>query len=200
MKLLSFFGYLLDLLYRVTNRLLMYINYHRFSRIGKHVKFFPLNSHFVYKNIEMGDDISINPGCNFLTYKSKLYIGNKVLFGPNVTIRGGNHPYDVVGKFIWDIGEDEKRPEDDQDVVIEDDVWVGCNVTILKGVHVGRGAIIGAGAVVTKSVAPYSIYGGVPAKKIRNRFATVEETIEHDHKLFLQNALQDCALREEFNK
>lgn len=53
---------------------------------------------------------------------------------------------------------------------IGDDVWIGNNVLILPGVHIGSGAIIAAGAVVTKDVAPYSIVGGVPARMIRLRF------------------------------
>lgn len=56
-----------------------------------------------------------------------------------------------------------------EDIVIEDGVWIGFGATILHGVTIGRGAMIAAGAVVTKSVPPYQIWGGVPAKLIRNR-------------------------------
>lgn len=55
-------------------------------------------------------------------------------------------------------------------VLIGNDVWIGANVTILNGVHIGDGAIIAAGAVVVKDVPPYTIVGGVPAKEIRKRF------------------------------
>ncbi|MCV9960711.1 CatB-related O-acetyltransferase [Pararhizobium sp. BT-229] len=54
--------------------------------------------------------------------------------------------------------------------IVGNDVWIGSNVMILRGVKVGDGAIIAAGAVVTRDVAPYTIVGGVPAKIIRNRF------------------------------
>lgn len=167
----------------------MYLQKGRFRKCGKNVVFFPLNSSFKYENIEIGDDVVINERASFLPYIAHLHIGNKVLFGPNVTIRGGIHPYYVAGRFIKDIGENEKSPEDDKDVYIDDDVWVGCNVTILKGVHIGRGAVVAAGAVVTKDVAPFTIAGGIPAKKIGNRFKSVEETILHDQTLWPSNTI-----------
>ena len=68
----------------------------------------------------------------------------------------------------------EKLPENDAPVVIEDDVRIGANVTILKGVTIGRGSVVAAGAVVTKSCPPYSIIGGVPAKVLKMRFSTEE--------------------------
>ena len=77
----------------------------------------------------------------------------------------------------------DKLPENDAPVTIEDDVWAGCNVTILKGVTIGRGSVIAAGAVVTKSCPPYSKIGGVPAKILKFRF-TVDEVIEHEKALY----------------
>ncbi len=62
------------------------------------------------------------------------------------------------------------------DIVIGNDVWIGYEAAILSGVHIGDGAIIAARAVVTKDVAPYTIVGGVPAKVIRKRFD--EQTID----------------------
>ena len=52
-------------------------------------------------------------------------------------------------------------------IVIEDDVWIGANVTILSGVTVGKCTVIGAGSVVLHDLDSYSVYAGVPAKKIR---------------------------------
>lgn len=60
--------------------------------------------------------------------------------------------------------------EDNTSIIIGNDVWIGSNSKILEGVKIGNGAIIATGAVVTKDVEPYSIVGGVPAKKIRYRF------------------------------
>ena len=68
-------------------------------------------------------------------------------------------------------------------MIIEDGVWIGANVTILKGVTIGRGSVVAAGAVVTKSCAPYSIIGGIPARLLKMRF-TEEQQEENDRLLY----------------
>ena len=61
-------------------------------------------------------------------------------------------------------------------IVVDDDVWIGHDVTILSNVHIGQGAVVAAGAVVTKDVPPYAVVGGVPARVIKYRFS--EEIIQ----------------------
>lgn len=138
--------------------------------IGKHCS-------FIYSHIEIGDDVQIGDYASFIASKAYIHIGNKVMFGPNVTIRGGDHPMNVIGRYMKDITEVEKDDKLDQDVYIDDDVWIGCNVTILKGVHIGKGCIVGAGSVVTKDIPPYTIYVGSHAPLFRRRFtdAQIEE-------------------------
>lgn len=128
-------------------------------------------------NLSIGDGTSIPKGSVFYCTEAPLTIGKKVVFGPRPTIITGDHRTDVVGSFILD--NTEKLPENDLPVVIEDDVWCGANVTILKGVTIGRGAVIAAGAVVTKSIPPYCIAGGIPARVLKMRF-TEEEIIKHE--------------------
>jgi len=129
------------------------------------------NCDITYHNTFIGDNSSIGDRALFLSTRAKIIIGNNVMIGPQVTIITGNHRIDIPGRYMVSIRDDEKLPENDQDVIIEDDVWIGANVTILKGVTVSTGSIIAAGSVVTKDVLPYSIYGGVPAKKIAPRFS-----------------------------
>ena len=56
------------------------------------------------------------------------------------------------------------------DIVLEDDVWIGCNAVILSGVHIGQGAVVAAGAVVTKDIPAYAVVAGNPAHIIKYRF------------------------------
>ena len=135
-------------------------------------------------HIHCGNNVHIGAHASFMAYISHIYIQDYVVIGPNVTIRGGDHRIDVVGKQIYEIGHEQKLPENDQDVIIEEGVWIGCNVTILKGVTIGRGSVIAAGALVTKNVPPYAIVGGVPASIIKYRFNN--DDIEK-HERILQN-------------
>ncbi len=162
-----------------------------FATCGRNVKFNPFDP-FSYRTIRIGDDVYIAGGACFSVSKG-LTIGNKVMFGPNVTIRGGNHNTSVLGNYMADV--QQKRPQDDLPVVIEDDVWIGAGAIILKGVTVGRGAIVAAGAVVTRSIEPYSIVAGVPARPIRFRWV-VEDILEHEKALYpIEKRLSEEALR-----
>lgn len=153
------------------------------KQCGKRVYLRPLSCDFEgIENLSIGDDTALPKHCTFYCVNAPLIIGKKVMFGPHPTIMTGDHRVDFIGKHIADVSENDKVPENDAPVVIEDGVWCGANVTILKGVTIGRGSVVAAGAVVTKSCAPYSIIGGVPAKLIKMRF-TSEEIIEHERLL-----------------
>lgn len=159
-----------------------YASVSRFGGRGSNFRFDPMGT-YSYESIFIGDDVNLGVGATLLATRSKIVIGNHVLFGPGVTIRGGNHRFDIVGRYIDSIQDSEKRPGDDPGVVIQDDVWVGGNATILGGVVVGRGAVIAASAVVVGDVAPYSIVGGVPARVIGERFSK-SEVVMHERMLY----------------
>jgi acetyltransferase-like isoleucine patch superfamily enzyme len=165
-----------------------------FSRYGRNFIFDP-DDHFTYQHIEVGNDVSIGAGAVFLASESKILIGNKVMFGPNVIMIGGDHNTSCIGRFMYDVHN--KRPQDDEDVIIEDDVWVGSGAIILKGVRVGRGAIVAAGAVVNKDVLPYTVVGGMPARVISLRFKDVDTILEHETLLYpVEKRLSDETLQE----
>lgn len=121
-------------------------------------------------NVSMGNYISIGSNCTFMCTRSRIIIGDHVFTGPNVSMVAGNHRIDVPNRLLDSISDNDKLPENDRDIVIEGDNWIGACATILNGVKIGYGAVIAAGAVVTTDVQPYSIVGGVPAKLIRMRF------------------------------
>lgn len=122
------------------------------------------NCSFIPSHIHCGSHVSIGARCSFFASIAHIYIGNYVLFGPNVTIRGGNHAIGVKGKHIYEVKDEEKKASDDSDVIIGDGVWVGCNVTILKGVTIGKGTVVGAGSVVTKNTPPLFYCSWQPGK------------------------------------
>lgn len=139
------------------------------KKCGKNVKVGPnvniLNPHLV----SMGDDVFIGDKSTIAGIV-EIKIGNNVMFGPEVMIRGGDHNIKKVGlpmRFV-------KMGGVNKPVIIENDVWVGARATILKGVTIGEGAVIGAASVVTRDVIPYTISVGVPAKPIKTRFTLIE--------------------------
>lgn len=147
-----------------------------FKRHGRNFVFDPFG-HYSFHTIEVGDDVFIGQGAVLLASESKIVLGSKIMLGPNVTIMGGDHNTSQIGRYMYDV--DEKLPENDLPVHIEDDVWIGTGAIILKGVVIGRGSIVAAGALVINDVSPYSIVGGVPAKEIKKRF-TKEEIEVHE--------------------
>ena len=127
-------------------------------------------STMTWRNVLVGSNVAIGPGARFLCTRAQIRIGDDVMFGPDVTIITGGHRIDIQGRPMMSVGELDKLPENDKDVVLEGDIWVGAGAMILKGVHVGRGSVIAADAVVTKDVPPYAVVGGVPAGVLKYRF------------------------------
>jgi maltose O-acetyltransferase len=165
---------------RVFRRLLMLLYRPLFGSYGRNFRFDPLG-YYTYANVHVGDDVALGWRPVLMAALSEIRIGNRVMFGPQVAVIGGRHNTSVVGRFMIDVTE--KRPEDDLGVVIQDDVWVGARAIILRGVVIGRGSIVGAGALVTKSVPPYAIVVGVPARVVRFRW-DVETILEHEAALY----------------
>lgn len=105
-------------------------------------------------------------------------IGRYSMLAPGVAIIGVDHRYDLPGTPMFF----SPRPAAAR-TIIEDDVWVGFGAVIIQGVRIGRGAIIAASSVVTRDVPPYEIWGGVPARKIKDRFSSAEHIRRHNQML-----------------
>ena len=114
-------------------------------------------------NIKLGVNVSVNPFC-ILYGHGGLTIGNNVRIANSSIFIPSNHNFSNIDIPIWQQGETSKG------IVLEDDIWIGSNVTVLDGVHIAKGVIVGAGSVVTKNLdREYAIYAGVPAKFIKFR-------------------------------
>jgi acetyltransferase-like isoleucine patch superfamily enzyme len=180
MRVTRLIASLLILPHKAWRRTLMYLYRSLFEAHGKNFRFDPFGL-YSFSNITVGDDVNLGYRPILMAAKSKIRIGNKVMFGPEVVLIGGGHNTTVVGQAMYDVHE--KRPEDDRGVVIEDDVWVGARAMILRGVVVGRGAVVAAGAVVTKSVPSYAIVAGVPAHVVKYRW-DIDTILRHEELLY----------------
>jgi len=132
---------------------------------------------FISKDISVGDYSFIGHGC---TIYPKVKLGRFVLIAPEVKIVGADHEFSIPGTPIILSGRELL-----QETVIGDDVWIGTGVFVKAGINIGNGAIVAAHSVVTKSVSPYSIVAGNPARLVRMRF-TDDQILEHEAMLNTQ--------------
>jgi acetyltransferase-like isoleucine patch superfamily enzyme len=112
-------------------------------------------------SIIIKDRVFLGAGCEF-------NISENIVIGDNCLIASGcrfiDHDHGMnLGELM------SKQPGHKKSITIGNDVWLGCNVVVLKGVEIADGAVVAAGAVVNKSIGPNEIWGGVPAKKIGER-------------------------------
>ena len=147
----------------------------------------------VLTNVDLGFGSYVSSNADL----SNAKVGKYCSIGPNLSSIGGNHPLNHhksthpafyaknnASGFSYLTGEKDSIFTEDKYVdeskryfyEIGNDVWIGANVSICQGVTIGDGAVIGACSLVNKDVEPYAVYAGVPAKKIKQRFA--DETIE----------------------
>ena len=175
---------ILNIFVRLYNRNKVKAIRKQLASCGAHVSI-PPSVRFYGYNVHMSDHVSLGAGSVFMCTRAPIHIGDHVMFGPNVTMVTGNHRIDLVGKYMIDVTDAEKLPENDEPIVLCGDNWIGANTTILKGVTIGRGAVVAAGAVVTKDVPPYAIVGGIPAKVLQYRFD--EETILKHEQILSQS-------------
>ena len=134
----------------------------------------------IHPSLKMGAYGYIGPGA---VIPDNVVMGNYVMISQDLLIVGDDHNFETVGVATIFSG----RP-DSRHCVIEDDVWIGARVILLRGIRVGRGSVIAAGTVVTKDVPPYSVMAGCPARFIRPRFDSKSQQL-HDE--FLDRPIKE---------
>lgn len=122
--------------------------------------------------IQIGKSTYIGDGSKVYSAKS-IKIGDRVQIAHDCNIFDNNihslNPYERYEEFMHNVSKRVKKlyPLNEKEVIIEDDAWIGANVSILKGVKIGKGAIVGIGSVVVKDVDDYEIVVGNPARVIK---------------------------------
>ena len=138
-------------------------------------------------------------GTDSLMYAThaKIHIKKGFVAAKGLKLITGGHER-RVGKFLYSISDQDKdlSLNLDRDIVIQEDVWAGMDVMILRGVTVGRGCTLAARSVVTKSTPPYSIVAGAPARFIKFYWA-IEQILEHEAALYPET---QCYPREQLEE
>ena len=173
MKLITYLKGLRDLFYKeiVWRKYKIGKNFH----CGRGVFIWGRNKIVIGDNFYIGKYSSIETDC---------IIGDNVIIANHVGVVGRyDHNYQEVGTPIRLAPQIRDKNYNwkgsDEITIIEDDVWIGFGAIIMSGVRIARGSIIAAGAIVTKDTEAYSIYAGIPAKKISNRFDNELDLQEH---------------------
>lgn len=132
------------------------------AKIGKSITYYPGIRINPCRRLKLGDHVDLAWGV-IITTGGNVEIGDRTLIGYRTIISSANHIIPNDKGHIFGAGHDRKK------VIIENDVWVGGNCTIVAGVTIGEGAVVAAGSVVSKDVEPFTIVGGIPAKLLRKR-------------------------------
>ena len=135
----------------------------------------PLRANWGGHHVHMGDLVYANSNLT-LVDDGHIYIGSKVMFGPNVTVATANHPIEpsLRGSGL----------QYNKDVHIGENTWIGAGAVIVPGVTIGKNVVIGAGSIVAKDIPDNVVAVGNPCRVLR-------EVGEHDREYFYKNEMID---------
>lgn len=152
------------------------VKYDGFVRVMKGTSFGPGIKVQLGHNVQFGDYSNVS---------TDLVVGNNVLFAGRVCFVGReDHQFCEVGQTIWSSEHKHGEP-----TIVGDDVWIGHRVTVVGPVRIGTGSVVAAGAVVTKDIPECEVWGGIPARKMRDRFKTKDDKQRHLESL---NKVKQC--------
>lgn len=133
------------------------------------------------QNVFFYEGSRLSPNAIILNYSGRFILKQNSAVSYGLTVITGNHT-PTVGIPVT-ISNPLHINDKENDIIVEEDVWIGVNVTLISGAHIGRGSIIGACALVNKEVPPYAVVAGVPARIIGVKFS-LEQIIQHEMKLY----------------
>ena len=131
----------------------------------------PFHANWGGKNVHFGNNVYANFNLT-LVDDCDIYVGNNVMFGPNVVLSSATHPIEPKLRS--------KQAQYNVPIHIEDNVWIGSNCVVMPGVTIGKNSVIGAGSVVTKDIPANVVAVGCPCKVIR-------EINDRDRKYYYKN-------------
>ena len=131
----------------------------------------PFHANWAGKHVHFGSNVYANFNLT-LVDDTDIYVGDKVMFGPNVTVATAGHPIDPELRY--------QAMQYNIPVHIGENVWIGANAVVLPGITIGDNSVIGAGSVVTKDIPPNVVAVGNPCRVLR-------EIGEHDKKYYYKN-------------
>lgn len=131
----------------------------------------PFRANWGGRHLHLGSGIYVNSNL-MIVDDGHIYIGDKVMFGPNVTITTANHPIEP--------GLRSRGIQYNKDVYVGENAWIGAGVIILPGVHIGKNTVIGAGSVVTHDIPDNVVAVGNPCRIMR-------EISEHDREYYYKD-------------
>ena len=131
----------------------------------------PFSANWGGHNIHFGSGVYANSNLTIVD-DGHVYVGDKVMFGPNVTIATANHPIEPTLRA--------RGLQYNKDVYIGENTWIGAGVIVVPGVRIGKNVVIGAGSIVTKDIPDNVVAVGNPCKILR-------EVNEHDKKYYYKN-------------
>lgn len=108
---------ILQVLRRLYNKIYVPIRKKQMIKCGTNVNLSPADSVFTYSSMSVGNHVSIGYNADFVATRSKIIIGDHVIFAPHVSIRGGDHRFDIPGMYIDSIKDEDKLPNNDADVI-----------------------------------------------------------------------------------
>lgn len=157
----------------------------KFGFYGKDINIIPPITISNPENVYLHGNNGLN-NATILTTNARfvMYLNSGAASGLKVIT--GNHAR-IVGFPYRCITEEMKPQGFDKDVIVKEDVWMGVNVTLLSGVTLERGVTVAAGAVVSRSMPPYCICAGVPAKVIKF-YWTIDQILEHEKQIYPESA------------